>query len=326
MLIFHFYSYRQHERRNNLLLGITWPLGILLGIVETAVPNSTSTFLERCLMRTHNDLVLDDPTRVLLITLGPVGCFSLAFVCFVYVKIVLSVRRQTNKNNTANNTGVHIHHGNGVVQPTNINMNVSATLKIRKVEEKLDETTATSQPSASKDSNAQLPGRMQNGCSLGIPKAPRMNSWCTNDTDVQTESTVQSKLLLPSYSSNHISESENTATTSTVEVWHTNVETTPDLKEGRRRKTTQKSLYVVVVFLLAWVPLPVMSIINRSIGKLYPVVGDIETFALCLMLSTRALHPILYAHFSRQFRDEFISTFRKIQRMLPTCVPKYPVK
>ncbi|XP_078680093.1 uncharacterized protein LOC144915521 [Branchiostoma floridae x Branchiostoma belcheri] len=69
-----------------------------------------------------------------------------------------------------------------------------------------------------------------------------------------------------------------------------------------------RSVYIILAFIVAWIPLPVALLIEYFVKS--PVVYNFETVAYVLMLSTRVVHPLLYACFHKGFRTEFRRSLR----------------
>ncbi|CAH1232662.1 OPN1LW [Branchiostoma lanceolatum] len=69
------------------------------------------------------------------------------------------------------------------------------------------------------------------------------------------------------------------------------------------RSAAKRSVYIVLTFVLAWMPLPVIILVGCFIND--PQISDAETIAYVLMMASRMVHPILYACFNKGFRTEF---------------------
>ncbi|XP_066300805.1 uncharacterized protein [Branchiostoma lanceolatum] len=72
-----------------------------------------------------------------------------------------------------------------------------------------------------------------------------------------------------------------------------------------------RSVYIILAFIVAWIPLPVAMLIEYLVDS--PVVYNFETIAYVLMLSTRVVHPLLYACFHKGFRTEFRRSLRGLK-------------
>ncbi|KAI8505215.1 hypothetical protein Bbelb_173240 [Branchiostoma belcheri] len=86
------------------------------------------------------------------------------------------------------------------------------------------------------------------------------------------------------------------------------------------RSAARRSVYIVLTFVLAWIPLPVIILVG-TFEKFVndPQISDAETIAYALMMASRMLHPILYACFNKGFRTEF----KRIIKVM-VCRPTAP--
>ncbi|XP_035691062.1 flocculation protein FLO11-like [Branchiostoma floridae] len=69
------------------------------------------------------------------------------------------------------------------------------------------------------------------------------------------------------------------------------------------RSAAKRSVYIVLTFILAWMPLPIIILVGCFVDD--PQISDAETIAYVLMMASRMVHPILYACFNKGFRTEF---------------------
>ncbi|XP_078599712.1 uncharacterized protein LOC144874927 [Branchiostoma floridae x Branchiostoma japonicum] len=72
-----------------------------------------------------------------------------------------------------------------------------------------------------------------------------------------------------------------------------------------------RSVYIILAFIVAWIPLPVAMLIEYFVDS--PVVYNFETVAYVLMLTTRVVHPLLYACFHKGFRTEFRRSLKSLK-------------
>ncbi|XP_064633689.1 uncharacterized protein LOC135491649 [Lineus longissimus] len=86
---------------------------------------------------------------------------------------------------------------------------------------------------------------------------------------------------------------------------------------GRRKlegKTAKRASVIIIVFLVCWLPMPIVYLVTGHVTNRYGVqrmINGAEMFCLCLASLTAALNPIVYSLVNKQWRNEFLRLMKK---------------
>ncbi|CAH1794482.1 unnamed protein product [Owenia fusiformis] len=327
------------DARRKLATFTSWIVGVLIATLEVAIPNTTSTFFERCLMRKH----LDEATVPLLMyTLVPLGVISLLLVTVVYVRIIFIVRKHVHPQ--VNKVGDLSNRPNSPT-PSAGNASELFKLKIRKrwaalaalaLEKANTNTILTMKrtiggpPIETQDFssftsvsmihdkqskvNPETSGmdKPQSTSKFGLVRK-RSYASLSNTLEDQRDTVDSTSKPIP----NKEEKNKNGFIKSiTPPITPKNEPDIVTRDQSMQSVAARRSMYIVTAFILSWAPLPIVIIakkISQNSSDAYSqLFGDLETIGYCLMFSTRALHPVLYANYSKEFRREFSNMWRQL--------------